>query len=630
MKKNQPRYFKLWSSTAYVNFVRLRLTFFTLISFLFILSIAIGLIFQGSYFILLQFESPSTKGLVFIILGLPSVFIICAIIIDDMVSLIFDCMDKPPFLSLRARMCTAFFKTESRIISSLSFANYLILLSIEIIPVVVAIIYGALSNSFSISNITTGYIVGGVLLSYGFCLVMVVSHAFNSYSRRAQDVYFDFLKKLEKSEAEHGSFSLNKETFGEFLTVDYDPRAKKPKTNRAILFGILSMLLLALCLASLNANFLNMANTAILISITLLLVSISISSLMPNFLGPTYFILVVIFMTVTISLSISNDRKLRLFNVNVFPVLAKQNIHFEADQTNTGKYPICNMRWYNQKSTSSDNFITLLDVIPVAGVVYSAPSTRNDDRPVIESVIKTTFENTNLSNVEIEYLNKPSEFGRSVVIYFRDQKIRLMAIRGTVTLSELLYDFNIYSIPQSLHIFDKLTPVISILPDQVLRTLVKNLSLDNAFLRNNKFDSILKIAKEFKEKSDAADDEFIIAGHSLGGVFAGIISAKLGVPGIALSSAGLNSMLLRFGVEDDDQIRKNLTTVILEKDLVSKVDKHLGSINEITCKYGADQCHNPLALLCEVYHGGNDTRNREILVDCSQEGVDATIKRMFQ
>jgi len=205
-----------------------------------------------------------------------------------------------------------------------------------------------------------------------------------------------------------------------------------------------------------------------------------------------------------------------------------------------------------------------------------------------------------------------------------------MAIRGTVTLSELLYDFNIYSIPKSLHIFDKLTPVISILPDQVLRTLVKNLSLDNAFLRNNKFDPILKIAKEFKEISDAADDEFIIAGHSLGGVFAGILSAKLGVPGIALSSAGLNSMLLRFGVEDDDQIRKNLTTVILEKDLVSKVDKHLGSINEITCKYGADQCHNPIALLREVYHACNDTRNREILVDCSQEGVDATINRMFQ
>ena len=89
-------------------------------------------------------------------------------------------------------------------------------------------------------------------------------------------------------------------------------------------------------------------------------------------------------------------------------------------------------------------------------------------------------------------------------------------------------------------------------------------------------------------------------------------------------------MLHRFGIEDEDKIRKNLTTVILDKDLVSKVDNHIGSINEITCKYGADQCHNPLALLCELYHACGDPRNRKILVDCSQEGVDATLKNVYR
>ena len=152
----------------------------------------------------------------------------------------------------------------------------------------------------------------------------------------------------------------------------------------------------------------------------------------------------------------------------------------------------------------------------MAGAVYSANATIPDDRPIVEAVIKAAFENTSLSNVEIEYLSRPSEFGRSVVIYFRDQKIRLMAIRGTVILSEALYDLNIYSIPQSLNIFDKLKPVISILPDPILKSLIKNLSLDNAFKDYYKFYPILKIA---------ANDEFIIAGHSLEGVFAGVISA---------------------------------------------------------------------------------------------------------
>ena len=120
------------------------------------LSIAFGLIFQGTYHILLQFENPSKKGLVFTILGLPAVFIICAIFIDGMANLIFDCMDEPPFLSLRARMCAAFFKTESGIISSLIVVNYGIFLSVETIPIAFAITYSIFLNHFSISNIVTG------------------------------------------------------------------------------------------------------------------------------------------------------------------------------------------------------------------------------------------------------------------------------------------------------------------------------------------------------------------------------------------------------------------------------------------------------------------------------------------
>ena len=83
----------------------------------------------------------------------------------------------------------------------------------------------------------------------------------------------------------------------------------------------------------------------------------------------------------------------------------------------------------------------------MAGAVYSANATSAVDRPLVEAVIKAAFENTSLSNVEIEYLSLPSEFGRSVVIYFKDQKIRLMTIMGTVILSEFLYEMNMYRIP---------------------------------------------------------------------------------------------------------------------------------------------------------------------------------------
>ena len=92
----------------------------------------------------------------FTILGLPAVFIFHAIFIDGMASLIFDCMDKPPFPSLRAKMCAAFFRTESGIISSLTVVNYGISLSVETIPNAFAITYSILLNHFCASNIVTG------------------------------------------------------------------------------------------------------------------------------------------------------------------------------------------------------------------------------------------------------------------------------------------------------------------------------------------------------------------------------------------------------------------------------------------------------------------------------------------
>ena len=69
---------------------------------------------------------------------------------------------------------------------------------------------------------------------------MVVSHAFNSFSVRAEDRYFDFLHALERSETENGLFSGNREGLGKFLTADYDIRTKIPKKKRAIALVIIS------------------------------------------------------------------------------------------------------------------------------------------------------------------------------------------------------------------------------------------------------------------------------------------------------------------------------------------------------------------------------------------------------
>ena len=86
--------------SVYVKSVRFRATFFNFITMLFILSISVGLIFQGSYLVITQYNSLDLLNLIFCFIGLPFVFLLCAIIIDDMVLLIFDSMNNPPFLKV--------------------------------------------------------------------------------------------------------------------------------------------------------------------------------------------------------------------------------------------------------------------------------------------------------------------------------------------------------------------------------------------------------------------------------------------------------------------------------------------------------------------------------------------------
>ena len=92
-----------------------------LITMLFVFAIALGLIFQGSYLILTHYNSFNFINLLFCFIILPLIIFICAILIDDMVALIFDCMNNPPFLKFRAQVSTVFFssgKMTSRIIGS--------------------------------------------------------------------------------------------------------------------------------------------------------------------------------------------------------------------------------------------------------------------------------------------------------------------------------------------------------------------------------------------------------------------------------------------------------------------------------------------------------------------------------
>ncbi len=324
-----------------------------------------------------------------------------------------------------------------------------------------------------------------------------------------------------------------------------------------------------------------------------------------------------------------------MFNVKTFPIFSKiSSFENKKKEFNNIEYPVCKMRWANKNFNINDKYLTLLDIIPINGYIYSADNDKLNDNHWITELIKSNFIGTSLENVIIDFIGKQSDFGRSVVVYFPDHKIRLMAIRGTLRLNEFLYDLNIYSLPQSLQLFNKLTPVIGFLPENMVRIIIKYLNADRILGVEEKVDEVYLIAQKYRNKSLQNKDEFIISGHSLGGIIAGIISAKLEVSGIALSPAGISTLLKRYDINDEEKVLKSLTTITMQNDIFGKVDKHLGSVNQLACRYDTSNnsniCHYPSSMLCEIYLACGDIRGREPLFQCTQEGIEEVNKKSFQ
>ena len=104
--------------------------------------------------------------------------------------------------------------------------------------------------------------------------------------------------------------------------------------------------------------------------------------------------------------------------------------------------------------------------------------------------------------------------------------------------------------------------------------------------------------------------------------------------GIALSPAGISTLLKRYDINDEYKVLKSLTTITMQNDIFGKVDKHLGSVNQLACRYDTSNnpniCHYPSSMLCELYLTCGDLRGRKPLFKCNQEGVEEVNRKSFQ
>merc|ERR1712007_242110 len=100
-------------------------------------------------------------------------------------------------------------------------------------------------------------------------------------------------------------------------------------------------------------------------------------------------------------------------------------------------YPVCQTFWGSQNMTAKDQ-LQILDFLTLAHAAYGA----NDQ---INQTLISTFNGTALGDFKLLDIQPQETIGRWFVIEFPQQKIRVVAVRGTQNTAEKFADLEIYS-----------------------------------------------------------------------------------------------------------------------------------------------------------------------------------------
>jgi len=128
------------------------------------------------------------------------------------------------------------------------------------------------------------------------------------------------------------------------------------------------------------------------------------------------------------------------------------------------------------------------------------------------------------------------------------------------------------------------------------------------------WDPVVDAAMEWKNRSAAEGYSLILTGHSLGGLLAAIVGARLQLPALAISPPGQLYSTHKFGIRQPD-IEKTLTVIQPLHDLVPKVDKQPGLVQHIECKGGYLECHSETLTACTIFRSCGDPRGRRMRED---------------
>ena len=614
----EDKVFHVLFSKSYINSLRVRVTFYFLITTLSLIALIIGFFVQTLNFIL-NTALLNTQTTVLYLVLIPGILLFFAAVIDDFIDLVFDAMDNPPFIKGRAQLNALISQNEETAFKIIKFLNKTLVIGYEVVPILGVTFIYFFYGRLNLELIVSGYILGGSFLALVFGLIYTVCHAFNSRSSTAQDKFFDYEVALTKLESDQGYGSSSSKILSGYSSKELDKRVLSVKRRRGLLFLFVASVFISGAVLSTLFEIFSTIFITLIFSISLISLRFAIKSFLPNFVGVSFTVLVIMFSIVAISMNATATGLLTTVDGT------KPLIEYDSRKVNYNTnsksiiYPVCKMRWENTLYRKPSKYLTLIDLLPLSEIIYNYTPNHYDDTSEVKSAVSRIYEGTNIGNVLVEQIDPMSQFTRSMIVYFEDLKIRVLVIRGTIMPAELLYNLDVFSFVQVLNLFDKITPIIGLLPPQIVSDIVARVDFGKLVGIPDASEFTFKKAQKYHTMSIKNKDEFIVLGHSLGGTLAGPIASSLDVSGIALNPAGSRSVLGRFNIENEKELYKSLTSINMDKDVVNKVDAHLGSVNTLSCNLSPVKCHDPKAILCEVHRICGDERNRTIITGCNEE-----------
>eukprot|EP00467_Chlorarachnion_reptans_P002467 CAMPEP_0114488310 /NCGR_PEP_ID=MMETSP0109-20121206/1254_1 /TAXON_ID=29199 /ORGANISM="Chlorarachnion reptans, Strain CCCM449" /LENGTH=308 /DNA_ID=CAMNT_0001664679 /DNA_START=761 /DNA_END=1690 /DNA_ORIENTATION=+ len=255
------------------------------------------------------------------------------------------------------------------------------------------------------------------------------------------------------------------------------------------------------------------------------------------------------------------------------------------------RYPVCDKKWHG------------LDVLDMGFLAELAYHENMTDSRVLEAKLRAYFpSHSKFTWGSVEAQHNPRHF--SIRIQHEDfsEACHVISVSGTNGLRDVYEDVAIWNEAGVLRLISMLIPIEWWWHSNVVASLVSAASW--LFFQPRYVDEMIQSVqylRNFFEDKRGISEPVIFTGHSLGGGIAAILGARTPrSQSVGFASPGASYQSAKFGFELRD-LRRTSTTVLADRDIVSMIDAHAGSVQAVQCDASKFwECHDFSRLLCEL------------------------------